>query len=124
VARVPPEPQLGDEPLLPEVWPGDGSIATLPDGLAERLRLRGKLQRRIKALEKAVARVDLDVKRTMADATVAYDPYGNKVATWTRYERAHFDKAAFADAYPELAARFTRRITSQRFNAVDTDTEE
>jgi predicted phage-related endonuclease len=125
VERVPPEPVLGDEPLLPQVWPGDGSTAVLDDALAARLRQRQRIQRRIKQLQQAALRVDLDVKRAMQDAGVAYDMDGQKVATWTRYERSQFDKAGFELDYPELAARYTRRATSQRFTVTaDDDTEE
>jgi putative phage-type endonuclease len=124
VERVPPDPVVGDEPFLPEVWPGDGSTAVLEDTLASRLALRQRMRRRIKQLEDAVARVDLDVKRTMRDAGAAYDMDGNKVATWTRYERKYFDQQALAEAYPEIAAQFTRRITSQRFNVTVAEAEE
>jgi predicted phage-related endonuclease len=114
-ARVPPPALLADLPVLPEVWPGDGSTAVLPQDVLDRLRLRKRMQQRIKQLEEAVDRIDLATKTNMKDATVATDLDGNVVATWTRYSRTGFDKKAFAKDHPDLAGKYTTTTTSQRF---------
>lgn len=116
VPRVPPEPVVGDLPVLPDLWPGDGSTVTLPAALAAQLRQRVRLAKRIKQLEDAKDRVDLRVKTHMRDANTAYDEQGNAVATWTRYTRSTFDKKALERDHPALAKKYTTRTGSQRFN--------
>lgn len=124
VARVPPPiDDVTDLPRLPEVWPGvKGEKYDLPEGLARRLLLRGRISRRISQLEKARDRIDLAAKAAMQDASVAVWQ-GEALATWSRFPRRSFDLERFKRDHPALAKRYTSSTTSQRFT-VHTTTEE
>lgn len=114
-ADVPPEPTIEDIPLLSQVWPGDDDAppAHLSSALLERVLVRERIKERIKQLEAAAARVEVDLKTTMRNAKVAM--YGDqKVATWTRYDRNQFRQKDFAADHPALAAQYTDKIPSQR----------
>lgn len=124
-AGVPPEPDVNDMTRLPQVWPGDDSAIDLPESLVGRLLVRERIKARIKMLEKAAARVELDLKTTMRDATTAWwqppkspdalaAPAPVKVATWSRYPVRQFDRDSFRADHPDLDEKYTDVTTGQR----------
>lgn len=125
-AGVPPAPEIHDLERLPQVWPGDGSAATLRRSLVDRLLVRDRIKERIRDLERAADRVEVDVKVAMGNATTAWyqpqpvegaveAPAPIKVASWTRSPRKNFDQKRFQQDHPGLAGEYTTTGSTQRF---------
>lgn len=124
---VAPEPLLHDLEHLPQVWPGvKDQTAELGEPLVRRLLVRDRIKERIKMLEQAADRVELDVKVTMADATSAwYQPPASpealeppapiKIASWTRFPTNRFNRKQFAQDHPDLDTKYTETGAGQRF---------
>lgn len=125
VTGVPPEPLPEDLQFLPQVWPehADEEVV-LPEGLAQRLEVQARIKARIKALEAASKRVELDTKVFMKNAKVARLPDGQKAATWSRFPTSKFALDRFRDDNPVLAAQYTETTDGQRFTVHKFRTEE
>lgn len=125
VMEEPPDPTTADLAALPRVWPGDGSSAEIPRPIVERLLVRDRIKARIRDLEKAADRVELDAKTALGDAVTGWyqyrdeagEPVGDpiKVASWTRSPRKTFRQKDFEADHPDLAAKYTSTTTGQRF---------
>lgn len=109
-----PAPSIADAGLLAQVWPeGAGAVELSPE-LAARVRVRARMERRVNQLKEAMARVDLDVRLAMRDAYRA-EFHGESLATWSRFERRQVDLDAMRREHPDLVAKFTTKVPSQRF---------
>ena len=117
IGGEPPDPTEADLPRLAELYPGDVDAAAVASPeVVRRLELRSSMKARIAALESAIARIDVDVKQRMGDATTLLDEDGATLATWKRDgTRRSVDVKRLRLEQPDVARRYTVEQPTQRF---------
>jgi putative phage-type endonuclease len=115
IDREPPEVSANDVGLLKARWqPEAGKTVELVPTFGAALKARAKHKAGIKLLEERINQIDAEVMAAMGDAEEA-TVNGRVVATWKSTSRTTINTTALKEAWPEVAAQFSKTTESRRF---------